>query len=1169
MCMNPRKHLQALLWLALCLCVWPSLASAERLPVKRYTAADGLARDYIMRIVRDARGFLWFCTSEGLSRFDGYRFANYGVEQGLPGRVVHDVLATRGGVYWVATNNGVCRLDTAGRCVPGYRGASLGGHEILDLFEDRQGVVWCGGFNAFYQLTSMHGEWVSTAIPLGTEEFDVRGFAEDSHGALWMLKTGKLYRRQPDGRMEHFGSAEGLGAEFRPTGALQMDRSGALWVATLNGLYQFVPEPRLGAPAVAHIYTTREGLGFDGINDILPTADGALWVSLRNGAVSVAESNSSLGARRFHTYGKANGLPLAGALAEDRDGNVWLGTESDGVVKISAHGFTSYSENDGFVGTRVASLFLDRERQLCAAISPSEGTGLRLTINRFDGQRFAATQIGLPAGLTAWNWSWYQTVFQAQTGEWWMQTGQGVVRYPASARLEQLPQTKPLAIYTKRNGLADAEPFRIYEDTRGDVWIGTFSQSDGTLTRWERRTSTLQRFTAADGIPARELPTAFGEDASGQLWIGIYSGGVLRYRNGHFERFSAAEGVPGGILRAIYLDGARRLWLATGEGGAVRVDDPQANTPHFIRYGHQEGLASDQATCFTEDQWGRLYIGTGRGVDQLDVASGQIKHFTTADGLPNSFVNVALRDHAGALWFGTLQGLARLNPQPPQPRTPPPILLSEFNVAGKPFRLSALGTTEFNGLTLQPQENQLRIQFFGLSFVPGEVLRYQYKLEGMPGDWSTPSDQRTVNYANLAPGAYRFLVRAVASDGTVSTPPATLSLRVLAPVWRRWWFLLLNGAVLSALAWVFTRTRRARAQALRESEARFRTLAETASDAIITIDATGLIVFANQATEKVFGHTAAEMLGHDLTMLMPEYLRHVHQAGFARYQQTGQRHISWQAVELPGCHKDGHEIPLELSFGEFTRNGQRFFTGIARDISERRRAQEELQASREERLRELERVRRRIATDLHDDIGSSLTQISILSEVLRQRLDGDPRATAPLDSIADASRELVDSMSDIVWAINPQKDKLGDLLQRMRRFAADSFSARNIRCELALPDEAMTDLPLGANLRREVFLIYKESVNNLLKHSGCTTAHITLQCTARALRLEVRDDGRGFDLAKDPDGHGLMSMSDRARDIGGDLQFISQPGAGTTVTLTVPLEANTVTGRLRDLGQAS
>ena len=123
-----------------------------------------------------------------------------------------------------------------------------------------------------------------------------------------------------------------------------------------------------------------------------------------------------------------------------------------------------------------------------------------------------------------------------------------------------------------------------------------------------------------------------------------------------------------------------------------------------------------------------------------------------------------------------------------------------------------------------------------------------------------------------------------------------------------------------------------------------RVIADTASDAIITIDEDSTMLFVNRAAEKIFGYSRAELLGQSLTMLMPDYLRHVHRTGLQSYLALGERHISWEAVDLPGLHKSGREIPLELSFGEFSENGRRFFTGIARDISERRRLKRRLDA---------------------------------------------------------------------------------------------------------------------------------------------------------------------------------------------------------------------------------
>ena len=134
------------------------------------------------------------------------------------------------------------------------------------------------------------------------------------------------------------------------------------------------------------------------------------------------------------------------------------------------------------------------------------------------------------------------------------------------------------------------------------------------------------------------------------------------------------------------------------------------------------------------------------------------------------------------------------------------------------------------------------------------------------------------------------------------------------------------------------------------SEARFRTLAETASDGIISVDETSTILFVNAAAGRIFGYTVDEMAGQSLTMLMPDYLRHLHRTGIRRFVETGHRHISWDGIELPGLHKSGEEIPLEISFGDSQTDGKHFFTGIVRDISERKRSQALLRES-EERYR--------------------------------------------------------------------------------------------------------------------------------------------------------------------------------------------------------------------------
>ncbi len=162
------------------------------------------------------------------------------------------------------------------------------------------------------------------------------------------------------------------------------------------------------------------------------------------------------------------------------------------------------------------------------------------------------------------------------------------------------------------------------------------------------------------------------------------------------------------------------------------------------------------------------------------------------------------------------------------------------------------------------------------------------------------------------------------------------------------------------------------------------------------------------------------------------------------------------------------------------------------------------------RLLELERVRTRIASDLHDDIGSNLSLIAGLSEMLRQQArQVDAQIAERLAVIANASRQSVEAMGDIVWAVNPKRDNVIDLAHRMRRFANDSLTARDIEFHLDAPG-ANHNVKINAEVRREVFLVFKEGINNIARHSGCRIAKASLRIERGQIILELKDDGRGF-----------------------------------------------------------
>jgi signal transduction histidine kinase len=204
------------------------------------------------------------------------------------------------------------------------------------------------------------------------------------------------------------------------------------------------------------------------------------------------------------------------------------------------------------------------------------------------------------------------------------------------------------------------------------------------------------------------------------------------------------------------------------------------------------------------------------------------------------------------------------------------------------------------------------------------------------------------------------------------------------------------------------------------------------------------------------------------------------------------------------------------------------------------------------RLLELERVRTRIATDLHDEIGTNLSLIAMVSEVANQTAQRrDPQVAGWLSLIASTSRETVDAMSDIVWAVNPNRDRLGDLTQRMRRVADEACSAANVALVFITPADD-SDLTLGVDTRRELFLIFKEAMSNIMRHAHCTEMRIELRLEDHALQLRLSDNGRGFEVSSASTGNGLVNMRRRAQQLGGELD-ISSGATGTTITVRAPI----------------
>jgi signal transduction histidine kinase/ligand-binding sensor domain-containing protein len=769
----------------------PLCLLAEMPPIQSYTVADGLAGDQINRIVADSHGFIWFCTGEGLSRFDGYRFVNFGVADGLPHRNVNALLETRSGEYFAATSAGVCRLSAGrdGKFTTFLPGSNRHQNFINALLEDSEGRIWCATSEGLFEmLKDHHFRPQPLASPANTpDRFQVNDLLEDADHSLWVATRAGVYVLGRDGRVRHITMGRWT-ENFRK---LLLDRSGRIWAGTQDGLV-LVRDERTSkdATGVQQIYNGIGDVKQLDVTSLAQGPDGALWAGLSAG---IARSIPGSRPDAFRVLTRAQGLidRQVDAVATDRAGNMWAGTESAGVMKIQATGFTTFREQDGLHTDRIQSVLTDRAGTFLAVTASVPASNW---INLFDGGKFRG--LALPVFTDRASWGRRKILLQARNGAWWAATNDGFCRY-APGPPEALAGRRPEECYA-----TGFNAYQIFEDSKGRIWASVETVRGTRLLRWDPATNAVS--SVAGGEAVDELVGGFAEDRQGNVWMGLSSGSALvRFDGARFERFHPSNRVPPDPIHDMLIDHTGRLWVATA-GGLGRIDNPGAPNFQIRFYRPRDGLAGDSVSAIVEDLAGRIYAGTSAGVDRLDPETGRIKHFSTADGLAHGGISAAVRDSSGGLWFGTTQGLSRLSPFPDKSPAVPSVRITEFHIGRERLPLSQIGETRISHANLPPSQNRLQVGFVGFSDEPEANLRYTYKLDGGDSDWQGPGRDHEVNYAELAPGTYRFLVNAINSAGQASASPAEIDFVILPPVWRRWWFetlAFLGAAGLAILAY--------------------------------------------------------------------------------------------------------------------------------------------------------------------------------------------------------------------------------------------------------------------------------------------------------------------------------------------------------------------------------
>ena len=946
-------------------------------------------------------------------------------------------------------------------------------------------------------------------------------------------------------------------------------------------------------------WQTSRGLPANTVTSLLQTRDGWLWVGTTNGL-------ARFDGVTFRAFGERHGLPglSVTCLHEDARGTLWVGTEGGGLARWDGVRFQPLPAGDGRGDSSVFSIAEDSTGALWFGTSGGllEYRDGKFT-RRHDGLtlRVAPDKDGIwfllgSAGVSYWDgkivspppalpdpsaFSSLSALAVGGDGAMWFGGANGYVGRLAdnavttfgeghaaltSSTWELLPtlsgdvwvgtsasglgrlRGKELLSITTDDGLPANSVRAICEDREGNVWVGTAA---GGLTRLSpRRVASL---TTRDGLSHNGI-MAMAEDAAGTVWIGTNGGGLNRWAAGkaepdspsyvlentsipalvpqpdyglwlgtsnaglfritgkNVEHFGTTDGLPGRAVAALCADAAGGLWVGTLDGGPAWVFDGKISLPPGTA-----PLGGLPVCTILTDHAGAVWFGTvGHGLARLDAAS--LTQWTRADGLASQFVRTLCEDTAGTIWVGTSGGLTRWKDGKFFTFTP---------VHGLPDApVSQILDDREGHLWLGTNRGILRIALTALDAVAAARDGTLDVLTLGTGD-GLPSLECTGGFhpagLRLADGRLCF--------GTVSGV-AVVDPKRFAPAAEQPPVVIEEIAVGSEVQ------------------------AASSAPLVIPADA-GRLGFQFTALHL----SAPERLRFRYRMggLEPNWIEAA-SARRASYTNLppGEFHFevtasadgsTWSAPatialrvlapwwKQPGIYAMGAVVVLGAVAG-----GVRVFT--------RRRLQRGLRAV-EQKLT-LERERTRIARDIHDDLGATLTQISLLSAMGQEKRDQPQVVGEQFTAITSAAGELVQSLDSIVWAVNPRHDTLESLARYITRFAGDFCAHSPVRLRLDVPPQ-LPDVGLSSEVRHNVFLAAKEALNNALRHAAATEIRIRIAAEPAQFTLVIEDDGRGFTPATDNVGDGLGNMRRRLTDCGGSCEITSAPGRGTGLIFIIPL----------------
>jgi ligand-binding sensor domain-containing protein/signal transduction histidine kinase len=717
----------ALVWL-FCAFLGAGFSWAQERNFRFYSSEDGLPQVQVLDMIQDEEGYLWVATYGGLGRYDGRSWKTFTVSDGLSRNSVRCLVSDgQGGIYVGTQGGGLC------------------------LFKEDE-------FRVFNQHPFL-------------ETSNVLDLLLDTRGRLWIAAQEGLGLLE-SGNFTLLNEADGLPSSFCTS--LLEDRDSSIWVGTEKGAAQ------IQGQAVRAI-TGRHGIYREAIREILLDPDGQLLACTPSGVFLIQDN-------RYLPYMvDGQGFPyLVNRGYSDNYGNLWMATDTRGIIRISSDGLEIIDQSHGLPSNKLNAIMVDRYRNLWAA------TDLHLVKHSYSAFRTYTLNSGIPHDFI-------RAVHTAPYGDTYFGTRDGVFRINRDQELSVIDTSR----------FASTAIYAITHDAAGNVLFGTsvgvtrLSPSGG-----------VENFDLSDGV---SKILALYEDGEGRLWIGMQG---LHYWTGK-QMYSLPNNhlLGKGNVRQIMGRSDDWLWLATSKGVSAFQPETElvrtlaeledVNVWHLAedqdgilwagsnglglmgfakdqmveRFTKAEGLSDDtiwQVLCLPNgDKW----IHTTFGINRI-ASNGLIQTYDRYAGLAHSegTATAAAIGVQGNLYFGTPRGVSVFNANRDWVNNvPPPIYIKRFITDGQPLDLGSQDPLDSNLSTFL-------FEYASPYFIHEEKIQFRHRLVGLNESWSDPAKESQTNYVNLGPGEYTFEVEAISSDGLVSLRPAVYRFQVLPAFYETWWF---------------------------------------------------------------------------------------------------------------------------------------------------------------------------------------------------------------------------------------------------------------------------------------------------------------------------------------------------------------------------------------------